>query len=67
MLYAWGVDDIMVQQIMRHGNVNVSRDHHIKTTLEQSVAAMSKLDSAFNVLCSDRALTTVPAKSTLPN
>ena len=66
-LYSLGVDDVMVQQIMRHGNVNVTRDHYIKTTLEQSVAAMSKLDSAFNVLCSDRALTTVPGRSALPN
>lgn len=57
----------MVQQIMRHGNVNVTRDHYITTTLAQSVAAMLTLDSAFNVLCSDRALTTEPGKSALPN
>jgi integrase len=66
-LYSLGVDDLMVQKIMRQGNVNVTRDHYIKTTSDQSVAAMSKLESAFGVLCADRALATVPTKGTLPN
>jgi len=57
----------MVQQILRHGDVAVTRRHYIKTTSEQSVAAMAKLDAAFGELCADRALATVPAKSALPN
>jgi integrase len=66
-LYALGVDDLMVQKIMRHGNVNVTRDHYIQTTAEQSVSAMAKLETAFGALCADRALATVQVKSTLPN
>lgn len=63
-LYALGVDDVMVQQIMRHQDVGVTRKHYIKTLPEQSVSAMAKLEAA---LCADRALATVPVKSTLPN
>jgi hypothetical protein len=55
-LYDLGVDDLMVQQILRHGDVAVTRQHYIKTTSEQSVAAMSKLESALGALCADRAL-----------
>lgn len=63
-LYALGVDDVMVQQIMRHEDVSVTRKHYIKTVPEQSVSAMAKLEAA---LCADRALTTAQVKSTLPN
>jgi integrase len=63
-LYALGVDDVMVQQILRHQNVGVTRRHYIKTVPEQSVSAMAKLEAA---LCADRALTTEPIKSALPN
>lgn len=66
-LYDLGVDDLMVQQILRHGDVAVTRQHYIKTTSEQSIAAMSKLESALGALCADRALTAVSAKTTLPN
>jgi len=66
-LYDIGVDDLMVQQILRHGDVVVTREHYIKTTSEQSIAAMSKLESAFGSSCADRALTAVPAQSSLPN
>ena len=66
-LYDLGVDDLMVQQILRHGDVVVTREHYIKTTSKQSIAAMSKLESAFGSLCADRALTAVPAKNSLPN
>jgi len=63
-LYALGVDDVMVQQILRHQDVSLTRKHYIKTVPEQSVSAMAKLEAA---LCADRALTTVQAKNTLPN
>ena len=57
----------MIQQILRQKDVAVTREHYIKTTSEQSVAAMSKLEAAFGALCADRALATVPIKNTLPN
>jgi integrase len=66
-LYDLGVDDLMVQQILRHGDVAVTRQHYIKTTSEQSIAAMAKLESALGALCADRALTGVAAKTNLPN
>lgn len=63
-LYGLGVDDVMVQQILRHQDVGVTRKHYIKTVPEQSVSAMAKLEAA---LCADRALETLPVKSTMPN
>jgi len=65
-LYGLGVDDVMVQQILRHKDVQVTRDHYIKTSSDQSVAAMAKLESALSPLCADRALIAIPAKNTLP-
>ena len=59
-LYTVGVDDVMVQQIMRHQDVIVTRKHYIKTVPEQSVSAIAKLEAA---LCADRALATVPIKA----
>ena len=56
----------MVRQILRHKDVQVTRDHYIKTSSDQSIAAMAKLEPAFSGLCADRALMIVPAKSTLP-
>jgi integrase len=66
-LYGLGVDDVMVQQILRHKDVQVTRDHYIKTSNEQGIAAMAKLEYAFSELCADRALTAVSAKTNLPN
>lgn len=60
-LYGLGVDDVMVQQILRHQDVSVTRKHYIKTVPEQSVAAMAKLEAATVALCADRALTTALA------
>ena len=37
----------MIQQILRHHDAAVTREHYIKTTSEQSVAAMSKLEDRF--------------------
>ena len=64
MLYALGVDDLMVQQILGHQDVRVTRKHYCKTASEQSVSAMAKLGVA---LGADRALTKVPVKNRLPN
>lgn len=63
-LYSLGVDDLMVQKIMRHQDVSVTRERYIKTVPEQSVSAMGKLEAA---LCADRALTTVSSDSALQN
>jgi integrase len=63
-LYALGVDDVMIQQILRHQDVSVTRKHYIKTLPEQSVTAMAKLEAA---LCADRALVAEHAKNMLPN
>jgi integrase len=65
-LYGLGVDDVMVQQILRHKDVQVTRDHYIKTSNDQSVAAMAKLESALSELCADRALIAGSTKSILP-
>lgn len=66
-LYALGVDDLMIQAVLRHKDVLVTREHYIKTTSEQSVAAMSKLEAALDSLCTDCAPRTVATKRALPN
>jgi integrase len=65
-LYGLGVDDVMVQQILRHKDVQVTRDHYIKTNSDQSIAATAKLESALSTLCSDCALEQMPAANKLP-
>ncbi len=65
-LYGLGVDDVMVQQVLRHKDVQVTRDHYIKTSNDQSIAAMAKLESAFSELCADRALIPLSTKNSLP-
>jgi integrase len=40
------VDDVMIQQILRHQDVSVTQKHYIKTVPEQSVSAMAKLEAA---------------------
>lgn len=52
-LYGLGVDDLTVQQILRHKDVQVTRDQYIKTSSDQSIAAMAKLESAFGESCAD--------------
>jgi integrase len=66
-LYDLGVDDLMVQQILRHGDVAVTRRHHIKTTSEQSVRARAKSEAALPALCADCAPDVVPPKEQRPN
>jgi integrase len=63
-LYSLDVDDLMIQKILRHQDVSVTRERYIKTVPEQSVSAMGKLEAA---LCADRALATVPVKGMLQN
>jgi hypothetical protein len=55
-----------VQQILRHKDVLVTRDHYIKTNSDQSIGAMAKLESALTASCSDRALITLRGKNSLP-
>jgi integrase len=65
-LFSLGVDDVMVQQRLRNKHVQVTRDHYIKTSNDQSIAAMAKLESALTASCADRTLITLPAKNSLP-
>jgi len=46
-LYELGVKDKVIQQILRHASVEVTRKHYIKTNTAQSDAAMKKLADAF--------------------
>jgi integrase len=46
-LYGLGVPDKVIQQILRHASVEVTRKHYIKTNTAQSDAAMKKLADAF--------------------
>jgi integrase len=39
-LYGLGADDVMVQQILRHEEVQVTRNPYIETGSQQSIAAM---------------------------
>ena len=64
--YGLGIDDVMAQRILRHKDVQITRDHYIKTSREQAIAAMARLESALSPLCVDRALNALAAKHTLP-
>jgi integrase len=46
-LYGLGVHDKVIQQILRHASVEVTRKHYIKTDTAQAESAMKKLDRAF--------------------
>jgi integrase len=45
-LNAMGVDDSVIQQIVRHGDVQTTQRHYIKTTSKQAQDAMTLLASA---------------------
>jgi integrase len=47
-LYALDVPDKVIQQILRHSDVAVTRKHYIKTNTSQAQAAMKKLADAFS-------------------
>jgi integrase len=65
-LYDLGVDDFMIQQILRQADVETTRRHYIKPLPEQSIAAMAKLEAGLPELCADRALVQMPAANKLP-
>jgi integrase len=43
-----GVDDSLIQRILRHSNVAVTPACYIKTASEDAKAAMQKLETALN-------------------
>ena len=43
-----GVDDSVIQRILRHSNVAVTEACYIKTASEDAKAAMQKLETALN-------------------
>jgi integrase len=45
-----GVDDSVVQRILRHSTVATTQNHYIKTALPDAIAAMKQLSDA--LLCS---------------
>ena len=47
-LYRLGVDDLVIQRILRHSNVAVTQACYIKTVSEDAKAAMQKLETALN-------------------
>jgi integrase len=65
-LYDLGVDDFMIQQILRQADVETTRRHYIKPLPEQSIAAMAKLEAGLGLLCADRALDTIQPANKLP-
>lgn len=46
-LHALAVDDLTIQRILRHSNVNVTQTHYVKTAGVQASAALRKLEAAF--------------------
>ena len=53
-----GVDDSIIQGILRHSTVSVTQNHYIKTARPDTIAAMRKLSDA--LLCSPCAPTEAP-------
>lgn len=47
-LYALGVQDKTIQQIMRHSDVSITMKHYVKVSTGQAEAAMAKLGEAFD-------------------
>jgi hypothetical protein len=62
-LHALGVDDLTTQRILRHSNVSVTQSCYIKTSDEQSIAAMMRLEP----LCANRAPAPTPAPLAMVN
>jgi hypothetical protein len=53
-LYDLGVDDFMIQQVLRQADVETTRRHYIKALPAQSVAAMAKLEASLPESCAGR-------------
>ena len=49
-----GVDDFMIQQILRQADVEATRRHYIKALPAQTIAAMAKLEAGLPELCAGR-------------
>ena len=47
-LNRWGVDDSVIQRILRHSTVAVTENHYIKTASSNAVAAMRRFSDAFS-------------------
>ena len=45
-LYALGVPEVVIQNILRHANLSTTMTYYVKTTPEATQAAMGKLESA---------------------
>src|SRR5207249_4325147 len=60
-LHMLGISDLDIQKILRHSSVAVTQKCYIKTTEEQSIAAMKKLETAVSLSCANCAPT--PAAS----
>src|SRR6185503_15937672 len=43
-----GVDDSVIQSILRHSSVGVTQTHYIKTTRPDAIAAMQQLENALS-------------------
>ena len=65
-LYDLGVDDFMIQQVLRQADVETTRRHYIKALPGQRVAAMAKSEAGLPELCADRALVEMPPANKPP-
>ncbi len=59
-----GVDDLTIQRILRHTNVQITRQHYIRVRDPKVDAAMKLLEAA---LCANCAPTATPAPSAVVN
>jgi integrase len=58
-LYALGVSEMVIQNILRHANVSTTMTYYVKSTPAASQEAMAKLESAVGL--TDPKLTTSAA------
>jgi hypothetical protein len=63
-LYALGVPEKVIQQILRHANVSTTATYYIKTVPAQVTDAMEKLQQALPEMISGNELATVDWKAT---
>lgn len=50
-LYSLGADDLMIREILSHGDVSVTRQHYIRPHPRRVLPQCSKLGAAFGALC----------------
>jgi len=63
-LYALGVPEKVIQQILRHANVNTTNTYYIKTVPAQVTDAMEKLQQAVPEMVSGNEVATDARKTT---